>query len=146
MKLILTTLLLVSGLSGLAQTAPEQELLALSNRIFNWEVNGHIDSLAQKFDDKFVVVSSAGESQTKKQYLARLGSGNFVHNAITVNKNSAVVSGNTAAVFGDGLFTVTVNGNKIALRLSYIEVFTRTDLYKPWKVLAMHAGNLPNQH
>jgi hypothetical protein len=146
MKSFLTTLLLISGLSSFAQSAPEKELLSLSNCIFNWEVNGKIDSLKQIFNDRFVVVSAAGESQTKEQYLERLKSGNFVHNSIVVLKNSAIISDYTATVFGDGVFTVTVNGNKITLRLSYMEVFTRADYSKPWTILAIHASNLSDNH
>lgn len=87
-----------------------------------------------------MVLSSDGSSQFKTGYLDRLKSGTFNHDSIDVDENAATVTGNTAIVTGKGKFAVTVSGNKVALRLSYIEVFTRENAKKPWKVLAMKAS------
>jgi len=143
MKTILFTLFTLVALHASAQSAKETEILRLSNQIFKWEVEGKIDSLEKTFNDKFVVVSASGDQQTKGQYIARLKSGNFVHNSIDVQENSAIVSDNTATVVGKGTFTVTSSGKKVTISLSYIEVFTRPASYKPWSVLAMHASALP---
>ncbi len=143
MKLILITALLFSSLTSFSQVNEDQKVLALSNQIFKWEVEGKIDSLDKVFNDKFVVVSSTGDQQTKAQYIARLKSGNFVHNQIEVQENSASIADNTATVVGKGTFIVTAAGKKLTIRLSYIEVFTRPAADKPWTVLAMHASALP---
>ncbi len=141
-KTILLLTLLFSGLQSFSQTSPEKEILQLSNAIFKWEVDNKIDSLEKVFHEKFVVVGSDGNSQLKNAYLNRLKSGAFVHDAINVEENSAIVSDNTAIVTGKGIFSVTASGNKIKLHLSYMEVFTRTDSKNPWQVIAMKANIL----
>ena len=141
-KTILLLTLLFTVIQSFSQTSSEKEILQLSNDIFKWEVDNKIDSLEKVFHEKFVVVGSDGNSQLKNPYLNRLKSGAFVHDAINVEENSAIVSDNTAIVIGKGMFSVTVSGNKIKLNLSYIEVFTRTDSKNPWQVIAMKANIL----
>lgn len=132
-------LMLVFNLNVKAQSKEEIEILDLSTTIFKWEVDSNIDAIENIFDEKFVVVSGDGKSQNKKDYISLLRSGNFVHNSIAISENSASVVNNTATVIGKGVFSVTASGNKITLPLSYIEVFTRENSKKPWKVFAMHA-------
>jgi hypothetical protein len=98
--------------------------------------------MAAVFDDKFLIVSSDGSIELKSEYISRLGSGDFIHNDIEIEDNSAIVEGNTAVVSGKGKFTVTIKGNKVSLRLSYIEVFSRKDPRDSWKVLARKASIL----
>jgi hypothetical protein len=143
-SIVITVCLFFYGLLSFGQTEQEKNVLNLSNSIFRWEVSGNIDSLEKVFDEKFFVVNASGESQTKKQYLQLLRSGNFVHNAITVDENTATVVGNTATVVGKGAFAITAAGKKISLRLSYLEVFTRPGDHEGWIILAMHASILPD--
>ncbi len=145
MKQSLLIVCLLIGFQSFSQTRAEKDILKLSAKIFTWEVTNQIDSLEKVFDEKFVVVGGDGSSQYKKQYITVLRSGNFVHNSIDVSESVATVANNTATVVGKGKFTVTVSGNKISLPLSYIEVFTRPNLQKPWTVLAMHATVLESK-
>ncbi|WP_339727623.1 DUF4440 domain-containing protein [Maribacter stanieri] len=62
---------------------------------------------------------------------------------IEVFESTATVSENTATVFGKGRFKVTASGEKITVDLHYIEVFTRPDKKGKWKIMAMHAADLP---
>jgi hypothetical protein len=140
MKKYLSFITLFTSFLSFSQTTSEKEILKLSAQIFKWEVENKIDSLATIFHEKFVVLSSDGSSQFKDGYINRLKSGKFNHDNIDVEENAATVTGNTAIVTGKGKFAVTVSGNKLALRLSYIEVFTRENVKKPWKVLAMKAS------
>jgi len=142
MKRLISTIAILFVLNGYGQTSTETEVLKLSNQIFKWEVENKIDSLEKIFDEKFIVVGSSGESQTKQQYITRLRSGNFLHNNIEVETNTATVCNNTATVIGKGKFTVTVSGNKVILILSYLEVFTRANSGDNWKIIAMHASAL----
>ncbi len=141
-KTILLLTLLFTGLQSFSQTSSEKEILQLSNDIFKWEVGNKIDSLEKVFHEKFVVVSSDGNSQLKSAYINSLKSGAFVHDNINIEENSAIVSDNTAIVTGKGKFSVTVSGKKIELHLSYMEVFTRTDSENSWQVIAMKANIL----
>lgn len=142
MKLSFLVIITIFAYQGFSQSKEETGILRLSRQIFRWEVDDRIDSLEILFDEKFVVVSSNGESQSKKQYITRLRSGNFIHNSIDVEKDSSSVVNNTAVVVGKGKFNVTASGNNRSLHLSYTEVFTRPDATKPWKLLAMHASML----
>ncbi|MFV5697399.1 nuclear transport factor 2 family protein [Flavobacterium sp. ZT3R17] len=144
MKNILTIAFFLLASHVFAQSQTETEILKLSNQIFKWEVENKIDSLENLFDDKFIVVSSNGEFKTKKQYINTLKSGDFIHNRIDVEENTATVINNTATVVGKGSFTVTISGKVVVLHLSYMEVFTRPNPKKLWKIMAMHASVLPN--
>jgi hypothetical protein len=141
-KLFFTLIAMFLVAQLFAQSNEETSVLRLSKQIFTWEVDNQIDSLENIFDEKFTVVSSNGESQSKQQYIARLRSGNFTHNSINVEENTAIVADNTAVAVGKGKFTVTVSGNIQSLHLSYTEVLTRSGTQKAWKVLAMHASLL----
>ncbi len=123
-----------------AQSPEETEVLKLSEKMFNWEVEGKTDSLANLFDEKFMVISGTGDIQTRDQYLTVLRGGNFVHNNIAVEQCIATVVDHTATIVGKGKFTVTISGKKITLHLSYIEVFRKKE--KGWRLLALHAGEL----
>ena len=133
------TFLFSFSIGTMAQLKPEAEIINLSNTIFKWEVDNNIDSLKMIFDEKFIVVSGDGRSKDKKEYIAMLGSGSFLHNNIDVIENKATVVNNTATVIGKGKFSLTISGNKITHLLSYMEVFTRFNNKQPWQVLAMHA-------
>jgi hypothetical protein len=136
------SMLLAQSLITQAQITPEHEILTLSDQIFRWEVEENIDEIEKVFHDKFVVVGGDGEIQTKEQYIALLRRRKFIHDSVVVEENKVTVSGNTATVIGKAKFEVTASGEKIVLRLSFIEVFTRSKVNKPWKVLAMHATAL----
>ena len=129
-------------MQSFSQSSSQKDILKLANDIFKWEVESRIDSLEKVFHEKFVVIGSDGNSQFKNQYIGRLKSGSFVHNAIHVETDTAIVSGNTAVVSGKGKFSVTVSGNKVELHLAYMEVFTRVNNKKSWQVIAMKASVL----
>ena len=143
MKYILWLAVFLGATELYAQASEEAVVLTVSEKLFKWEVENNIDSLDQLWDEQFVVVGGAGDVQTKQQYLATLRSGNFVHNNIVVEENTARVANGTATVVGKGKFTVTISGNKVTLRLSYIEVYTKNREGR-WKLLALHATVLPN--
>lgn len=141
MKIILAALLLLITGTVFAQSTQEAQILALSKTIFRWDTTNQVDSLANIFNQKFILVTGTGEIQKKDQYLTILRSGNFVHNNINIEENIVTVENSTATVVGKGKFTVTISGNKITLHLSYIEVFTK--MRDSWKLLALHFGVLP---
>ena len=142
MKIILTALLLLITGAIFAQSRQEAQILALSKSIFRWNTTNQIDSLANIFHQKFMLVNGTGEIQRRDQYLTTLRSGNFAHNNIDVEENIATVENTTATVVGKGKFTVTISGNKVTLYLSYIEIFTK--IRNNWKLLALHFSVLPN--
>jgi hypothetical protein len=143
-KTLLSILCLLTCLTSMAQSPAENDVLQLSSRIFKWEVNNDFDSLNNILSDKFLVVSSAGETQNKKEYLGRLSGGNFAHRQINIEQNISTVAGNTATVIGKGVFIVVVSGKEAILHLSFMEVFTWEGSQKSWQLLAIYANRLPN--
>jgi hypothetical protein len=123
-----------------AQSKAETDVLHLSSNIFNWEVENKINLLEALLSDKFSVVTSRGEVQTKEQYLATLRSGNFKHDSIVVEQSNATIVDNTATVIGKGWFHMTVSGNKLHRHLRYMEVFAKDE--KDWKLIALYASTL----
>ena len=144
MKLLFSLIIVLAACNGYGQTAAEAGVLQLSANLFTWEVQNNIDSLDNVFDGKFTAYTSNGNRQDKEQYMAGLKGGKVIHNSIMIEESSASVVDNTATVGGKGRFTVTVNGVQKTIHLSYLEVFTRKDERSQWKVLALHAGLLPN--
>lgn len=130
-------------MDGMAQSKTETEILQLSNNIFNWEVKNKIDSLEDLLSDKFKVVNSHGDIQTKEQYLATLKSGNVKHDSIIVEQSIVTLVDNTATVIGKGWFHITASGNKLHRHLSYLEVFVKDE--KGWKLMALYASALPDK-
>ena len=142
MKIAFIVVLVLITSAVFAQSKSEAEIIQLSKEIFKWEVQGKIDSLADVFDEKFMVISSTGEIQKRDQYLATLRGGAFVHNSIEVEKTAVTVENNTATVAGKGKFTVTISGNRKILHLSYLEVYTKQGTV--CKLLALHASTISN--
>lgn len=144
MKITIIAAFILLAFKGFAQTPAEAAVLKLSAKIFTWEVDSKIDSLDNVFDSKFTAFTSGGDHQAKEQYMAVLKGGKVVHNSIVIEESSASVVNNTATVGGKGRFTITVNGAQKTIHLSYLEVFIRQDVKSQWKMLALHAGLLPN--
>lgn len=142
MKATLTFLGLFFAAGSFAQSKAESEVMKLSKDMFRWEVEQKMDSLANLFDDKLVIISSSGATRSKTDYLNDLKSGKPVHHSIDVQQSSASIIGTTAIVWGKGVFVVSVNDNKSTFNLSYMEVFLKQD--KTWKLIALHASRLAN--
>jgi hypothetical protein len=90
-----------------SQSPAETDVLKISSKVFQWEVESKIASLNSVFDEKFVAFTSSGDHQIKKQYLAGMQSGKVIHNSIDIEENIATVTDNTATVGGKGRFIVT---------------------------------------
>lgn len=128
---------------GMAQSQTEVGVEQLSKNIFSWEVDNKINLLEDLLSDKFKVVTSRGDIQTKEQYLATLRSRDVKHDSIIVEQNMVTLVGNTATVIGKVWFHITASGNKLHRHLSYMEVFVKDD--KGWKLVALYASVLPDK-
>jgi hypothetical protein len=142
MKKLLLAFAILSNLRSFAQTNEKNTILALSNRIFRYEVNLNIDSLSNLFDESISVVNSQGTVLDKKQYIKTLRSVNFKHDSIKVEQANVSIKGNTAILTGKGKFFMTVSGNKLNRHLSYMEVFVKDD--NSWQLLALYASAIPD--
>ncbi len=141
MKAAFSILTILFVLHGFAQSPADAEILKLSNDIFTWEVDNKINTLEGLLSEKFKVVTSRGEIQTKEQYLTTLRSGNVKHDSIAIEQSIATIEDKTAIVIGKGWFHMTVSGNKLHRHLSYMEVFVKEK--NVWKLVALYASTLP---
>jgi hypothetical protein len=141
MKVAFSILAIFFVIHGFAQSPAEAEILKLSNDVFTWEVDNKIDSLEGLLSEKFKVVTSRGDIQTKEPYLTTLRSGNVKHDSIVIEQTIAAIEDKTAIVIGKGWFYMTVSGNKLHRHLSYMEVFVKE--YSVWKLIALYASALP---
>jgi hypothetical protein len=142
MKAIFVFTALLFASSVFSQTPLDIEILNLSKKIFRLEVDGKMDSLANLFDDRLMIVSSSGVKKNKQEYLSDLKMGKPVHNSIQVKEAVVNLFGNTAVVVGKGVFVVAINAIEATFNLSYMEVFAKDD--KSWKLVALHASRLSN--
>ena len=65
MKTLLSALLLIISVAVSAQSKQETQVLALSKTIFRWDISDQIDSLANIYDQKFILIGGTGEIQTR---------------------------------------------------------------------------------
>jgi hypothetical protein len=142
MKISLLAFAVLIGFKSMAQTIDEKKVLELSNKIFQYEVEGKTDSLTNLFDDDLRVVTSRGDVQSKNQYTAILRSNTFSHDSINVEQSKVSLVENTAVVIGRGMFHMTISGNKLHRHLSFMEVFVFRK--KTWKLVALYASVIPD--
>ena len=142
MKVLLTVFSFFLANHGLAQSEAESEILSVSGDMFRWEIEGKLDSLANLFDDKLILVSSSGMARSKTEYLADLKAGKPLHQSVDIQRASASIRDKTAVVWGKGIFVVSVDDHKSTFNLSYLEVFIREG--RTWKLMALHASRMAN--
>lgn len=142
MKKILLAFALLFSLKSFGQMSDKNSILALSDRIFRYEVELKFDSLANLFDEKIIVVNSQGTPSNRAQYLKTLHNVNFKHDSIRVEQTNVTLKGNTAILTGRGRFLMTLSGNKLNRHLSYMEVFIKEE--RTWKLLALYASAIPD--
>jgi hypothetical protein len=142
MKFILIFASVIAANPVFSQSKTEAEVSNLSGKIFRWEVENKINLLEGVLSEKFSVVTSRGDIQTKAQYVTTLSSGNVKHDSIAIEQSTVTIVDKTVIVIGKGWFHMTVSGNKIHRHLSYMEVFVSDD--KDWKLIALYASPLPD--
>jgi hypothetical protein len=111
----------------------EDEILALSEQKFGWQVDGRFDLLADLYDDDLVFVHLNGTITSKQEWLDTLTSGSFVYNRIDVQEAAARGYADTAVLVGKATFVV--NGDTV-LKLVYTEVYARRN--DRWQLVNSH--------
>jgi len=140
-KVIFTFFLFLFTTQLFGQSKKEAEILKISKDLFRWEIEGKIDSLANLFDEKLIIIGSKGK-RSKSDLLSDLKNGKPVHNSINVEEATATIVDATAIVVGKGVFVTSMNDSKTTSHLSYIEVYVQKN--KGWKLIALYANRLPD--
>ena len=112
-------------------TKPEQELLQLSKKKWDWMANKNTDSLAALFDEKAVFVHMGG-SWGKDQELNVIKSGNIWYKKADVYGASVNTVGNTAILLNDIDLVAVVGGNEVVNPFMVTEVYVNQN--GQWKL------------
>ena len=103
-------------------TKPEQEILQLSKKKWDWMADKNTDSLATLFDEKAVFVHMGG-SWGKDQELNVIKSGNIWYKKANVYGASVNRVGNTAILLNDIDLVAVVGGNEVVNPFMVTEVY-----------------------
>lgn len=141
MKQILVLTFSILTISQVQAQAPEQTVLELSKKKFDWMIRMQYDSLETVLDDRLMFVHSNGWTETKSELIADLKSGKLRYVAIEVIESSARLYSNTAILTGRGKFTVVLEGNDLIINLYYTEVYVLKN--GNWLLASRHANRLP---
>jgi predicted RNA-binding protein with PUA domain len=128
-------------ISGLAQAKPEQLVLDLSKKKFDWLINKQYDSLELLLDDQLKYIHSNGWVQSKKEVFEDSRSGKLVYQKIEITESAVRRYDNTAIVTGKGKFSGIGNGNSFAMELAYTEVYVKSN--NRWRLASRHANRMP---
>ena len=138
--LFFSCMILSAGFTDLvAQQSPvEKYLLQLHENKYRWMVEKKLDSLGTILDDRLLYVHSNGWTETAKEVIEDLRSGELIMNSVKVNEASVrVYKNNTGIVTGKGLFNVVVNGKPVEISLYYTEVYIKKK--NSWMLVSRHA-------
>ena len=138
---ILLLVLLVTGISGIAQTKEETEIMALSRKKFRWMVEVKLDSLDVILDERLSYIHSNGWVQSKKEFLEDFTNGKLTYHSIEVKEMSARVYKRSAVVTGKAVAETTLNGTRAIINLMFTEVYVVQK--GGWKLVSRHASRLP---
>lgn len=123
-----------------AQT-PEQQIIDLSKKKFDWMIRMKVDSLQDVLDDRLMFVHSNGWSENKQEFIDDIKSGKLKYVNIEVSQSSARVYPATAIVTGTGKFTVMLDGKPLEINLFYTEVYILKN--KKWLLASRHSNRMP---
>jgi len=138
---ILLLVLLLTGISGIAQTKEETEIMALSRKKFRWMVEAKLDSLDVILDERLSYIHSNGWVQSKKEFLEDFTNGKLTYHSIEVKEMSARVYKRSAVVTGKAVVETTLNGTRAIINLMFTEVYVVQK--GGWKLVSRHASRLP---
>jgi hypothetical protein len=123
-----------------AQKNPEQALLNLHQRKFNWLANKQYDSLTLLLDDRVQYIHSNGWMETKQQVIDDLKGGKLNYQKVEVKEAVARIYKDAGVVTGKGTFSVLMDGKPLEISLFYTEVYVLER--KQWKLVSRHACRL----
>ena len=142
MKTVLLAITIFTGTKLFAQTKDEDQIIAMSKNLFQWEMRSNADSIAAILDDGFIGVSSAGIRRNKTEYLANIKNPATIHNSMDIQETKVNIFGNTAILTGNGYFVITANNVQSTFHLFYMETYMKTS--QGWKLIALHGSRFPD--
>lgn len=139
-RILLVAFLLISGVSN-AQPKPEQEVIQLSRKKFDWMINKKYDSIVAVLDDRVQYVHSNGWVQNKKEIIEDIQSGKLIYLNIQIKEVAVRLFPQTAILNGLGTFQVMMDDKPVSVELRYTEVYVKYG--SRWLLASRHANRMP---
>ena len=139
-RILLVAFLLISGISY-AQPKPEQEVIQLSRKKFDWMINKKYDSIVAMLDDRVQYVHSNGWVQNKKEIIEDIQSGKLIYLNIQIKEVAVRLFPQTAILNGLGTFQVMMDDKPVSVELRYTEVYVKNG--SRWLLASRHANRMP---
>jgi hypothetical protein len=112
----------------------ERAVLAAEDRRYQAMQDGDLATLDELCADELSYAHSSGGRDTKREYLDKVGSGQFVYRRIEHPVERVEVFGDTAVVVGRMIAELTIRGTPRKLDNLALAVWTRTS--GPWRLVA----------
>ncbi|PWJ55532.1 uncharacterized protein DUF4440 [Dyadobacter jejuensis] len=138
-------LVLFDTQSLLAQGAaqPEQQIIDLSNKKWQWMADKNVEELAKLFDDKAKFVHMSG-TWKKDEELEIIKTGSIWYKKADVHDVAVEIVGNTAIIWSRITLSAMVRGNEVITEFTVTEVYTK--LPSDWKLLALSFSSVRDTH
>lgn len=107
-----------------ADTKLEQEIIALSNKKWEWMAEKNVDSLSTLFQEKAVFVHMGG-SMSRTQELNTIKSGGIHYKKADIQNVSVQIIDNTAIVLSKIRLLAVVGGNEVTNPFVVTEVYVK---------------------
>lgn len=140
MNIFIPFIFSIVSLQVFAQSNPEQFILDLSKKKFEWMTTQNFDSLESVLDNRLEFVHSSGWTENKQEFIADIKSKKLLYNSIAVTESSARVYTNSAVVIGRGKFSVRLDGKDMEFDLKYTEVYVLQQ--GKWVLASRHANRM----
>ncbi len=114
----------------------ESSAISLSEKKFQNLLEGDFESFSDLFDEKGLMFYPTGKVETKPELLQRLESKRTVFEKIDLTKTIARLYQETAVVHGEGMFTLTLQGEELLEKLNFIDVWVKKE--EGWKLVSSH--------
>jgi hypothetical protein len=111
--------------SNVPQTGAD--ILNLHQTKFRWFQEKKLDSIAYLLHPEVNYIHSNGWVEHKSEVIENIQTGKLTYTNVEVLDANFTISENTAIVLGTGMFSVSLNGKPIVIKLLYTEVYTTID-------------------
>lgn len=105
----------------------KNDIIQLHTTKFRWFAEKKLDSIATILHKDVNYIHSNGWVETKSEVLDNIQSGKLTYHSVEVLKADVTISDQTAVLLGTGIFSVSLSGKPILIKLLYSEVYTDID-------------------
>jgi len=131
-----------TGVSDTTSMTDEQQVIAVQQDWIDAEVNHDKAVLERVLDERFVIHTSSGTSDSKAEIIESVLQWNLV--AQTLSDQFVLVDGDTAIIMGVAHFTVAVEGKEDQLSAArYITTYIKRD--GQWRALALQMNGIDSE-